>query len=109
MRLIDADAEIERLESDFCKKCERRKPYPIFGVGCCSCGIQDAVEIMDNAPEIKAEPVRHGRWSLKILYIGGDDKIRVFECSECSNYANMKCDFCPNCGAKMGGAENAAD
>jgi rRNA maturation endonuclease Nob1 len=36
-----------------------------------------------------------------MLGIGGGDKIRVFQCSECSRYANFKFDFCPNCGADM--------
>ena len=53
----------------------------------------------------KAEPVRHGRWIVKILPIGGGDKIRAYLCSECDRYTNMKFDFCPNCGARMDGGE----
>ena len=62
---------------------------------------------VSEMPTIEAEPVRHGRWSVKVLDIGGGDKIRMLQCSKCSRNANMKSDFCPNCGALMdGGADN---
>ena len=63
--------------------------------------IQSFIDILDKQPTIEAEPVRHGRWILKILPIGGGDKIRSYLCSECDRYTNMKFDFCPNCGARM--------
>lgn len=50
-------------------------------------------------------PVRHGRWALNKKY--GD-----YECSECGqgdvkamDFTNLKMRYCPNCGAKMDGAE----
>ena len=58
-------------------------------------------EFLLTAPTIDAEPIRHGRWILKILPIGGGDKIRSYLCSECDRYVNMKFDYCPNCGARM--------
>ena len=67
---------------------------------CISCSIP---KIIKNLPTIDVAPVRHGRWILKILPIGGGDKIRSYLCSECDRYANMKFDFCPNCGADMRG------
>ena len=77
------------------------------------------LEYIKQMPTIEAEPVRRGRWVLVIINIGGGDKIRMYQCSECNGNANMKFDFCPNCGAamttyhiaddskKVGGAENA--
>lgn len=58
---------------------------------------------IENAPTIEAEPVRHGRWIVKMLDIGGGDKIMMLQCSECSKNANMKFDYCPRCGARMDG------
>lgn len=84
----------------------------------CTRGVKDPGKATDSfyadCPLVDAQPLRCGRWILKMLNIGGDDKIRMLQCSECSRYANMKFDFCPNCGARMdagddqsGGAENA--
>lgn len=50
------------------------------------------------------QPVRHGLWK-----DNGEDK---WICSACKGYVWRwfgKQNFCPNCGAKMGGDENAAD
>ena len=69
--------------------------------------LEDAAELVNLMPTIDAQPVRHGRWELKMLPFGGGDKVRAYLCTECDRYANMKFDFCPNCGAKMdGGSEN---
>ena len=95
VRLIDANA---LAESDMAKLIDS------YLYNQCNLTVGLAAALM---PEIEAEPVRHGRWILKILPIGGGDKIRSYLCSECDRYANMKFDFCPNCGADMrGGAEN---
>ena len=70
-------------------------------------GVEAVLEYAENLPVVESEPVRHGRWLVKMLDIGGGDKIRLLQCSECSRNANMKFDFCPNCGALMdGGADN---
>lgn len=48
-------------------------------------------------------PVRHGHWELT-----GADKYRrggIWKCTGrdgCGKFYPYKCDFCPNCGAKMG-------
>lgn len=54
-----------------------------------------------SAPTIDADPVRHGKWE------DYDGVIRI-NCSNCGKvYLNTtilevgKCNFCPNCGAKM--------
>ncbi len=58
-------------------------------------------EIRD-APAVKAEPVRHGRWRFEGLW---------GECSNCGYAISVdeeRTTYCPNCGAKMdleGGSE----
>lgn len=71
---------------------------------------EDALRIVDKAPTIEAEPVKHGHW------IGRNDGvIATYQCSNCGdsipqNIFIIGCDFnyCPYCDAKMdGGADNA--
>ena len=82
-RLIDADA----LVKDF---------------NICFGGVSHAViakNLIDNAPTIDAEPVRHGRWQKTVDC--------WMECSACGDEWNGNVvpieDFhcCPNCGCKM--------
>lgn len=60
---------------------------------------------VEGIPAADAAPVRHGRWALNKKY--GD-----YECSECGqgdvkamDFTNLKMRYCPNCGAKMDGAD----
>lgn len=60
---------------------------------------------VEGIPASDVAPVRHGRWALNKKY--GD-----YECSECGqgdvkamDFTNLKMRYCPNCGAKMDGAE----
>lgn len=48
-------------------------------------------------------PVRHGSWKL----IGADKRGRggILWCTACGECYPFKCDYCPNCGARMDGAE----
>lgn len=96
MRLIDADAlDFERIENEYGSRNE-----------CVS-----AIEAMiDKAPTVDAEPVRHGYWIVKKTAIGAEYTI----CSECKTDFKFKTDKgtfarldmrgmlgCPNCRAKM--------
>lgn len=49
-----------------------------------------------DVPTIDAVPVVHGRW------IPVDEKNDAFDCSECIAMVQKRCNYCPNCGAKMG-------
>jgi hypothetical protein len=84
-RLIDADAfkkENERLlHCDF--------PY---------LSETTLEELIDEAPTIDAEPVRHGKW---IPIMGLNRQNEKFICSECICQFDYKFNFCPNCGARM--------
>lgn len=70
-------------------------------------------EVVQMAPAVDAEPMRHGRW----------ERIMEFNCNPYESEIEEKCsicgrcvqrygtqpqdNYCPNCGAKMdGGAEN---
>lgn len=55
--------------------------------------------VIENAPTIDAEPVRHGKW----IYTG----FLEVKCNNCGNVFHELEDinYCPNCGAKMDGVE----
>lgn len=82
-RLIDADALIALVM-------KRLKNPVIIGWLC---------RLIDEAPTIEAEPVRHGRWEKR------GQEIYCSECGEESGYtwagASRYSDYCPDCGAKM--------
>ena len=59
------------------------------------CGWNDALKsVMENAPTVDAEPVRHGRW----IYTPTEPLGYV--CSECGK-SSCSFTYCPNCGANM--------
>lgn len=85
MRLIDADAFLERMSHT-----DR-----FFGV----------VYDINDAPTVDAVPVVHGRWLMWEEQFPGrtlrkKSGLGVF-CSSCHNHADNMSNYCPNCGAKM--------
>lgn len=61
-----------------------------------------AFDMIDNAPTIDAEPVRHGRWVER--WVDNKHRIGDMECSvcgapmlDCPSYSL----YCPWCGARM--------
>ena len=61
------------------------------------------IMLIDEAPTIEAEPVRHGR---VIVHEGFEDEYYEY-CSECeSRDVHIGDNYCPNCGAKMDGDVN---
>lgn len=67
--------------------------------------LREARGTISNFPAADVVPVRRGRWALNKKY--GD-----YECSECGqgdvkamDFTNLKMRYCPNCGARMEGAE----
>ena len=83
MRLIDADALIERTQHGAFL---RRRD-------------------VDESPTVDAEPVRHGKWIEDDIFPG------VFRCNRCRAGApitfehrrNELTNYCPQCGARMDG------
>ena len=83
MRLIDADALIDKAYR------ERVYSRKIFA------------RLIESAPTVDTELVKHGRWEMKPDPFGVFDEIPV--CSECgcTTVMRKKYKFCSNCGAKM--------
>lgn len=78
--------------------------------------LHEARETISNFPAADVAPVRHGRWEetdLVELEDGGNGLVRTpnaaLRCSNCRNCFNTKLlwkdAYCPNCGARMDGAE----
>lgn len=64
---------------------------------------REVCEMLEDAPEVEAEPVRHGKWARENNY-------GIWKCSECGCKVNRSNPlkgniwnyyYCPNCGAKM--------
>ena len=74
-----------------------------------------ARKLIEKAPAVDAEPVRHGYWIEYVTWIGAFGQIHS-KCSVCGTIYNCKRGsrgngkggkFCEECGAKMdGGIEN---
>ena len=87
-RLIDADTLFRQIDSPYTE-------YPVI------IQIRRAIkEMIDDAPTVDAEPVRHGHWI--------NDFSSPLKCSSCgivskANEFTLRTDFkyCPYCGAKM--------
>ena len=85
MRLIDADAFLERMS----------RTDRFFGV----------VYDINDAPTVDAVPVVHGRWlTWEEQFPGRTPRKKSMLgvlCSACHNHADNMSNYCPNCGAKM--------
>lgn len=123
MRLIDAD----------------KLPFEHYGedvISWYATGWNDAINVIDRAPTVDAEPVRHGHWILE----AHDERVNfrwnvTAMCSECCDEKNeiwagffpgvpdciardvalqdarkvKLSNYCPNCGAKMDGGKQDAN
>lgn len=95
MRPIDGDALIEQMK--------RRKDF----VGRPS----DPVCLVEDAPTIEAEPVRHAHWNgwtathWTKKYDNNGDPIYTehtyYQCSKCRRRTVIRSAYCPACGSKM--------
>lgn len=70
-------------------------------------GIKSAKEIIQNAP-VSDAPVLHGKWEPgnPICPVCGESK---FKGLDADIWADWQPPFCPICGAKMSGEDNAID
>jgi len=93
MRQIDAD----ELKESFIQVLENIKSNPrMTGQEMhIITAIHTVGQMIDNAPTIEAEPVRHGKW---IEYPTADG---MNQCSNCGVLRFGESNYCPNCGAKM--------
>lgn len=94
MRLIDADALINVLKD------------PPVHASLCGMTMADVLLLVEEAPTIDAEPVRHGRWDeVQFRTIPHNRISKAKKCSECGKRKDKYVTwiYCPNCGAKMDG------
>ena len=109
-RLIDADAMLEYLNLMYDKQNDSNEPF--------NCAVLGAINyIKHKAPTIDAVSVVHGEWiKHKDRTVISGEFIDFFpaeyECSNCGlreahYFINSKPhNYCPNCGAKMKGADD---
>ena len=104
---IDKEAFIGRYRELHCKDCDHRKGMKngkirfVYGIGeapCRACWIEDMIDCVDDWP---AADVRE---NVKARWIDMGDHLLCSACGA-THYEPDK-NFCPNCGAKMGGAED---
>ena len=77
------------------------------GRGLCRVIMEDdfkkAIKKMPKCIIAEVAPVRHGQW-VEHKHFNHDHYIdSTYECSECNVEEPLTSDYCPNCGAKMGG------
>lgn len=99
-RLIDAD-ELKMCIRTLAKDIARVNG----GVDDVTMALKEAYDMVDEAPTIDAEPVRHGRWEYQY-----NDSIcsacgYVNRCEPITRYRNDS-PYCPKCGAKMDGGKD---
>ena len=63
---------------------------------------EDLANELEDFPATDVAPVRHGRWVTH--YRSGTTVAEGYVSTCCDMWNNRKCDFCPNCGARMDGA-----
>lgn len=92
MRLIDADALFEFAKTEEGAEILDHSVFKVLLLR----------RILDKAPTIEAEPVRHGEWVKPSPYSQA-------YCNQCcltpKTVAGILPKYCPNCGAKMDGGE----
>lgn len=97
MRLVDADALLDKLDSICVEKMNSKKPCPLV---CTLCPLSDMLDVIEDAPTVDAAPVRHGRW-----IFNPKDAIEMMftlpKCSECGAESPNGGNYCPSCWARM--------
>ena len=95
-RLIDADAIQAQLERKEAGIANQR-----YTEGWNDC-MMHVKSMVSKAPTIYAVPVVYGRWENgnPICPVCGEDK---FKDLDADIWSDWRPDYCPNCGAKMGG------
>lgn len=117
MRPIDADALIIKVRN-LIEEYERRMPKwskndmltsgrdIALKWGFKADGVEDVLKLIIDAPIIKAEPIKHGRWvcvETEPEKVWCDNCKTTYRSSDLLNIGadDEKVNFCPNCGRKM--------
>ena len=111
MRLIDAD---DVLNSVWQKRFGLQMLDDTQSADKIMHGLFMAEQVIEKAKTVNAVPVVHGKW-LEVEVIDDDETFGVNDAAQCSAcgyidrsgfyWPNTYYNYCPNCGAKMDGAE----
>ena len=102
---IERDALMLRIKEIHCAECDSYN-----GVRCRACWVDDTLDYIDSEPEADVAPVRNGKW-VHSRYENCSEKFEIVKCSCCGHEAYAMAFYvrggkhCPNCGARMDGAE----
>ena len=87
MKLIDAAETAQKMKEAF--------DIPMY----------DLVDVFAEISQVDAQPVVHGKWENV-----NPVEVPLYRCSVCGHTPTViKTNFCPDCGARMDGEDNAAD
>lgn len=111
---IDRDRFVMETQRRICANCDKRKGikngkyrviYDIGDAPCRACGVDDMISEVEDFPEADVWVVVHGRWIPQALTAG----FKGLKCSVCNSVlaSFAGTNYCPNCGAKMDGEDNA--
>lgn len=93
-KFIDAEILIDELSASC---------MPIFEKGIS--GIlgdeQSIADVIREQPSADVQEVKHGHWKQRM------STLTSVKCSECGTYHEYDTRYCPHCGARMDGDENA--
>lgn len=83
----------------------RKEPLCEYGKG-----FGEALAIVENFTSEDVAPVVHGKWEFSV-FVDGDANDPRCKCSECGSIETplARHKYCPNCGARMDGEQNATD
>ena len=126
---IDRDAFLEQQRAWYCNDCDRRKNtkgkavYEIGEAPCRACDIGTMLDSVEDYPAADVVERKTGKWlEVELLHLSDDPEelevtsVASMRCSVCKRYHNEAhlygsdltedVNYCPYCGAKMGGNEN---
>lgn len=87
--------------NEACREAVRRCPNSFYN------GIEAVRDAIRKLPAADVRPVRRGTW---LPIIEGNEYGETYQtgcyCSECNEVLQHEPNFCPNCGARMGGDED---
>lgn len=76
---ISRDAAIEKIREAGCTDCGGSS-----GTICGFCDFENAVRLVNGLPAADVEPVRHGKWDIRV----SDERTLCLECSVCGRRAD---------------------
>jgi hypothetical protein len=66
----------------------------------------DIFKVLVDAPAADVAPVVHGRWDFVDQDFYDGCFVDIYICTSCGTSNDRKSAYCPNCGARMRGAED---